>query len=996
MANYNKGKYKISIAGDEKIQNKSVAITDAEGKSVIGASINGVPLGDDTKFQDIVDGLAYGGIVYSNTALTPDTSCYYITAGIGTYNAFGGVVVGGSEKTQILYYDTANETWDVDELPWYKYSALHGKMERLTDIDELIPSDADPDTNPLATENFVHDAKAFKGWFDSSSDLSTAYPTPVVGDFAYVHDASPATVSIYRCATAGTWADSGDDVDTSLVQTFASGEEVNEVHIVNDLTTGGTEDVLSAAQGVVLDGKVSQLEAEVNGLAPLTEYVGRLESTSAKIANVSTYRYMVVPVSPGDSVKLTSGTGGCFYYIVSTFTFNPTLPYDLVLATGETSRHNTTEGNTTTVTMPSDAAYIILRGTIVILSINGRDVLKSLPGIIQETNGRVDELTERVDYVDIGVSQKFDGITRNQFVGDLTSAKTIVTGATKKYVVISVNGGQVFKYKRTNNPSTIFYVVKEFSLNPALPYNLVLATGETTYYTLNTANYEYSLTLANDAKYIIMLSENNGTNYIPESLTLDDVNILNSYDENLGLSEEIDALVLREAEGYYRATSPYRFSAIAGWYATELIPVYPGDKIVSNTTYNAPYNTVGHLCFDKDGNYVQVLNMTDGKAEITQAMFDAGVRFIGVSYDKTETPSPTLMITRDTLNVLESQINDVEDEIDSSNTRISTIENKCRIVITKTESAGFIVEVYDKNGKKVKYHFTRYLKVWDELTYLDGDGQTQTITDFTSADMWGNDAIYDNGDNYIIQGNTNFICQVYGDTRHIGDQHGNEVLKVCKFFADGVEFSPLDLTGPLTCHELRWMWKSEVYSPNLSGQNVYTGAYPRFDTDGNPIVNYTHYMEGTLNDANEMRLDNRLCIKQNGLKFNAAFGAMLECYYGDFSLVSVATNESTINSVANDGTATAVFSDIILSSNPNQLANKAVMTGDDFLVEQSIEVKEGTPNVHCEFYSNRLKIYFMPVKGDTYKAEAWQPDEFNEGDRIRVLTYRKIDIDTQS
>lgn len=100
--------------------------------------------------------------------------------------------------------------------------------------------------------------KHFKGWYDSSSNLPA---NPVVGDYAYVKGAeSTDPAAIYECTTDGTWSDSGRTVDTSNVQTFASGEEVNEVHIVDDLTTGGVDDVLSAEQGYVLDGKVSQLD----------------------------------------------------------------------------------------------------------------------------------------------------------------------------------------------------------------------------------------------------------------------------------------------------------------------------------------------------------------------------------------------------------------------------------------------------------------------------------------------------------------------------------------------------------------------------------------------------------------------------------------------------------------------------------------------------------------------------------------------------------------
>ena len=93
----------------------------------------------------------------------------------------------------------------------------------------------------------------FKGWWPDLAALKAAH-TATAGDSAYVKDASPATTwSIYvydsTASSDNYWADSGIDADTSNVQTFASGEEVNEVHIINDLNTGGVHDVLSAEQG---------------------------------------------------------------------------------------------------------------------------------------------------------------------------------------------------------------------------------------------------------------------------------------------------------------------------------------------------------------------------------------------------------------------------------------------------------------------------------------------------------------------------------------------------------------------------------------------------------------------------------------------------------------------------------------------------------------------------------------------------------------------------
>lgn len=112
------------------------------------------------------------------------------------------------------------------------------------------PDNGIPESD-LAPEIQIQLNKHFKGWYDSSSNLPA---NPVVGDYAYVKGTTsndPAT--IYECATAGTWSDSNRTVDTSSVQTFATGEQVNDVHIVDDLITGGSNDVLSAEQGKVLN-----------------------------------------------------------------------------------------------------------------------------------------------------------------------------------------------------------------------------------------------------------------------------------------------------------------------------------------------------------------------------------------------------------------------------------------------------------------------------------------------------------------------------------------------------------------------------------------------------------------------------------------------------------------------------------------------------------------------------------------------------------------------
>lgn len=105
----------------------------------------------------------------------------------------------------------------------------------------------------------------FKGWFNSASDLNTMFASPQVGDYAYVVGASASDpVTIYRCTTAGTWAASTSTFNPANNQEFASGEGLNTVHIVDNLTSSSPTDVLSAKQGNVLDVKLNQLDQKID------------------------------------------------------------------------------------------------------------------------------------------------------------------------------------------------------------------------------------------------------------------------------------------------------------------------------------------------------------------------------------------------------------------------------------------------------------------------------------------------------------------------------------------------------------------------------------------------------------------------------------------------------------------------------------------------------------------------------------------------------------
>lgn len=95
----------------------------------------------------------------------------------------------------------------------------------------------------LGNSNIVIE-QHFKGWWPDLDTLKAAV-TAEPGDYAYVADESPATTtSIYvydaNAEADNYWADSGRDVDTSNVQSFLTGEQVNQTGIYGTPQFGST------------------------------------------------------------------------------------------------------------------------------------------------------------------------------------------------------------------------------------------------------------------------------------------------------------------------------------------------------------------------------------------------------------------------------------------------------------------------------------------------------------------------------------------------------------------------------------------------------------------------------------------------------------------------------------------------------------------------------------------------------------------------------------
>lgn len=203
-------------------------------------------------------GSLFGGVVYAqplsnDNVSDSDHEYFYLAYSSGTYQPFNVTIPATNHLINIIRWDSV-QGWTfipttytkeqidalIQAIPAGVGIASITKIgtSGLIDTYRIVFTDNTTTTFQVTNGADGQDAvNPFKGWWPDLATLKAAV-TATPGDSAYVKDASPATTwSIYvydsTASTDNYWADSGTDADTSNVQTFASGEEVNEVFLQN-------------------------------------------------------------------------------------------------------------------------------------------------------------------------------------------------------------------------------------------------------------------------------------------------------------------------------------------------------------------------------------------------------------------------------------------------------------------------------------------------------------------------------------------------------------------------------------------------------------------------------------------------------------------------------------------------------------------------------------------------------------------------------------------
>lgn len=200
----------------------------------------------------------------------------------------------------------------------------------------------------IAVDLLEHSIEHSRGYFTSASALTTAFPSPVVGDWAIVEVSG--TPTIYKCSTRGTWSNSGT--------VWAGGS----IDLAEYLRKNEGDDYIIAGSNNYPTGNAvyDAISEKVNYTLTITTSTLRkcYINASGNWYNV-TYRHIIIPVVAGDSFFVKSNNNKPFTYAWLTSNSAPSHNTVAPLVTG-TSRVQVPAGSTASISAPIGAEYMYI------------------------------------------------------------------------------------------------------------------------------------------------------------------------------------------------------------------------------------------------------------------------------------------------------------------------------------------------------------------------------------------------------------------------------------------------------------------------------------------------------------------------------------------------------------------------------------------------------------------------------------------------------------
>ena len=603
------------------------------------------------------------------------------------------------------------------------------------------------------------------------------------------------------------------------------------------------------------------------------------------------------------------------------------------------------------------------------------DVLSAEQG--KDALEKISKLSNQFNY-------DFNGAKAVEIRGDIReNNNTIIIDSRYQdsYLAIPVKAGDNIKIIRNDSYSTFVYFVKDLFPYPLDTQPLLMSTEEeySSKKTIAAKDYQYVYIVPSDVKYVLVYSKaSSGVSLLPKSLEINNIDVLKDlttrFDEKV--QYDIDLSDSITTNGIYTSSGGTNTNAK---FKRTLVPVCLGDIVTTNYRAESSYTYVYDVWFDENGVKVGDSFRPVDNFEVTEQIWNLGARYVGVSYrlagllngDST----PSLIIQRN-----------------YGKTAVGYIDTGKKEAITvKFEDDNYMyVYVYDEQGRKLEHRFIRYYKKWDSLEYTDDQDETQIATDVVSSDIWSCDEIRYNN-NYLVQGNTNFITMPSESQFHCGNVHGLEVIKYIRILVDGKDYDISTDRGYVNGSVFKMILISDIYQSD-GGGNSFSTQKPKLNTSGNPIILFEHYMEVTIESNNDVTIDNVLTIKQDGVSFMSCDAAMQDVNFGDLNKVIISGGDKVyINDITDEGVLSSVGGTDVLIHNTAIYGNKVEMYGKGFYVSQEISSRMSNANYNIlpYLYDNRLKCYLFPVLC-SLSPTGTVSQVFNNGDVIATQNIRHI------
>lgn len=377
----------------------------------------------------------------------------------------------------------------------FDFHNLKGKQgDSIESVDQIVEATENGGANKIrvtltngATFDFqIRNGKSSAGLYPTSSALEAAWPSPKVGDYAFVGDSFPA--AIYVCETEGEWTDSGEEYDGDSVDLsdYAKKEEVAEI-----------------------GQKIRPFDySEINKTMGI--------NVSAWSSGVG----LMIPISNNSKVRIKANSSLASVYAFLT-SDNTSIPPSFV--SGETTSLAISTGYTKTVSVPSDAVFLFVAADT------------RLPEKIYIDN--IDFFAYGIPAFYEELKSQFLRISRNIDLGLVNGSTNWVTGSG---ILVDVDGAKKVEVKANSSYYTAYaFLTSDYDNGGFAP---TFVSGETAALIIAT-NTKKELLVPSDAKWLYLSTLSGGFNRTPQSISIDGVSYDSTIDDYIhSLPEKISEI----------------------------------------------------------------------------------------------------------------------------------------------------------------------------------------------------------------------------------------------------------------------------------------------------------------------------------------------------------------------------------------------------------------------------------------------------------------------